>query len=347
MKVYIITMPLLSNFGGILQNYALQATLKEMGHIPITVDIDPSPSKLRYVLRSLKSFLKGNFSLPDSYKRNASIQSFLDENLLLTKRVRKPSMLGGYDDADAFIVGSDQIWRYSYNKQYIYDVYLGFSRRLSCKRIAYAASFGTNTWDYPPKVTTKCSELLSLFNGVSVREEAGVDMCKRYLNYDAKQVLDPTLLVEKEKYVDLCKDIPPQKEILVAYILDGSEDKINFVKRVANEKNLEPVIITEKRANGISVYEWIAYLRDASFVITDSYHGTVFSIIFEKDFLSLQNRKRGSERFISLLAPLSLDSRLINETNYNINPEPINWLNVNSIKNRLIEESKSYLIKQL
>lgn len=341
-------MPLLSNFGGILQNYALQTFLKEIGHEPITIDLDPSPSKLRYFLRVCKGFLKGSFKLPDTYNRNPIIESFLRDNINLTKRIHVFSSLGDIvKQGDAFVVGSDQIWRYAFSKPYIYDVYLEFTKSLKCKRISYAASFGISTWDYPPKVTAKCKKLLSSFDAISVRENSAIELCKTYFGLEPKLVLDPTLLLDKKVYSSLCDSISKSPKTLVAYVLDKNENKCRLIEDVANKLNLEPVVLTEKRDKGITVNKWLSYFRDASFVITDSYHGTVFSIIFEKNFLSIMNSNRGADRFYSLLAPLCLQSRLISDYNDKYEIEEIDWEQVNKVKNEIIKDSKQYLINNL
>lgn len=329
MRIAIITQPLISNFGGILQNYALQKTLKGMGQDPITIDIDPSPSFFRLLIRYIHLFIanKGRFVKPDTYKRNPIVESFLKTNVSLTPRVKSFRNNPEFSKFDAYIVGSDQVWRYSYNKPFIKDMYLDFTRGCCCRRMSYAASFGDSTWDYPDKITKECKRNISMFDAVSVREKSAIKLCQENYQITPTLVLDPTLLVNESVYFDLCKDVPKKTNILLSYILDLDNSKKYFVEKVAKELNLLPVFLTEKRDGGVSVEEWLSYFRDGSFIITDSYHGTVFSIIFHKNFLSIVNKKRGEDRFITLLNEMGLGNRMINsDLNEFMMPENINWV---------------------
>jgi hypothetical protein len=350
MKIAIVTLPLISNFGGVLQNYALQKILKDLGHEPVTIDWDVEPTRIQYFIRCVKLFVlnKGKIILPDKYTRNTRIAPFLAENINLTPRVRTFSnidkMLPNYD---AFIVGSDQIWRYSMCKREIYNVFLGFVKCNECKKIAYAASFGISEWQYPSKITNKCGKLLSTFNAISVRESSAVKLCKKHFKVNAIQVIDPTLLISADEYSKLCIKHNFEGKYLLAYVLDATEDKIDYIKKVSEAKGLKLQILSEMRNGGCTVSEWLAYFRDASYVITDSFHGTVFSIIFNHDFITLSNPKRGQDRFISLLSLFELSDRLQNSYNYSIINEDINWSKVNSIKELLKDNSLKFLKESL
>lgn len=350
MKVAIITLPLISNFGGILQNFALQQVLKDLGHEPTTIDIDLSPSPLRYLIRCIHVFIanKGRFVKPDSYGRNEKVASFIRSNINMTPRVKNylDKKLDN-SEYDAYIVGSDQVWRYSCSKPVIKDVYLRFTERRQCKRIAYAISFGSSTWNYPSYITKSCKNLITKFDGVSVRERSAVDLCSQYLDITPTLVLDPTLLISSDIYLNLCSHIPVRRNCLVAYLLDNDETKEKLVRKYASLLSLECVFLTEQRDGGITVEEWLAYFRDAKFVITDSFHGTVFSIIFEHDFVAIINPKRGSDRFTSLLGQFSLESRLIDNINSEIIQTKINWNNVKERKNELKNYSIKYLTDNL
>lgn len=344
MRIAIITLPLISNFGGILQNYAMQQALKKLGHDPTTIDLDQSPSFLRYIARCLYlSIISKKICYADTYKRNPVICSFLAKNIKLTGRVKRynnnESLLG----YDAYIVGSDQVWRYTSSKYEIYDVFLEFTLSQQCKRLAYAVSFGDSNWNYPSYVTERCKSLVARFDAVSVRELSAIKLCQDNLNITTVQVIDPTLLIEKDYYLDLCKGYTPKAGILVAYILDLNDYKAHLVNQIAKEKGLSTVYIRESRKGGIKIEEWLAYFRDAEFIVTDSFHGTAFSLIFNKNFISICNQKRGSDRFTSLLNIFELADHLIME-----NEEPpalndIDWLKVNKIKQEEIEKGLRFI----
>jgi hypothetical protein len=236
------------------------------------------------------------------------------------------------------------------------------------KKIAYAASFGVNEWEFTPTQTKKCSTLTKQFNAISVREESAVNLCKKYLNISAIQVLDPTLLLEKEDYIHLIEkdNIPEKKNLLFSYILDVSDEKTTFIHKIAEKLNLEQVsgmpsnsIHLKKSKKDLSdcifpmVTEWLAGFRDAKFIITDSFHGMVFSIIFNKPFIVYGNVKRGMERFNSLLNELNLKNRLIhniqdlNGFGFGELSDNIDWIRVNNKMEEMKRESLRFLISAL
>jgi hypothetical protein len=284
---------------------------------------------------------KRTLVLPSRFKRNSQVTPFIDKYINLTSRTKNYAKeeLRKYD---AYIVGSDQIWRYSYSKPVIKDVYLSFTKGLNCKRISYAASFGVSELDYPSDIEQACRVLLQQFNAVSVREETAIKICKEHFQVCAKQVVDPTLLNDKQVYEDVCKNIPTKSGILVAYVLDMTPEKKRYILETSKEKGLEAVILTEKRKGGITIEEWLAYFRDASFVFTDSFHGTVFSIIFEKDFITFDNSKRGSDRFVSLLHQFSLEDRLVDIDNMRV-LNAINWKDVRVKKEIAARNGNNFL----
>ena len=309
MKIKIITQHLLNNYGGLLQNCALQQVLKRMGNEVDTIDylriVNFTPFR-RYLLSWAKSFVllfipgKRRGFIRYSYKgcRNALTNDFVSKWISTSYKCYKKNML---DCCDAVIVGSDQVWRPKYNCR-IEDMFLKFAEGVPIKRIAYAASFGVDDWEFSLKQTRCCKKLAKKFDAISVREDSGVKLCNVYLGVDATWVLDPTLLLKKEDYCEVCKDVPVASEkTLVAYILDLDEPIRESCERLAKERNLTLKIFRAGLRASLTVPEWLAMFRDASYVVTDSFHGTVFSIIFEKEFKCIYNEGRGAARFESLL----------------------------------------------
>jgi hypothetical protein len=281
--------------------------------------------------------------LPDRFTRNDIVAQFLNEHIDFTPKVKTFSKKAFLSDFDAYIVGSDQIWRYSFCKHEIYNVFLDFVKSSNCKRIAYAASFGSSEWQYPSHVTAKCKELLSMFNAVSVRERSGVELCLNYLGTKAVQVIDPTLLVPLNAYTSLCVEDPIKEKYLLAYILDITEDRLSYIQKIAELKNLQIKLVTEKRKGGISVTDWLTCFRNASYIITDSFHGTVFSIIFNNDFESLGNSQRGQERFVSLLSSFGLLYRFNEKLDETLIESTIDWKNVNHLVEKYRNAGLSFL----
>lgn len=343
MNIGILTHPLETNYGGILQNYALQQTLISLGHNPITINCHP-----RDIKQLLKYNLKNLLFLPFSKKRrpfkwNSYIhplfKSFIS-NINLTEYCSSISLkaLSCYN-LDAFIVGSDQVWRPKYVTN-LDDMFLKFAQKGTFYKMAYAASFGTSQWEFSPKQTKRYRKLAAKFNKISVREYSGVALCKTHFNLDAQKVLDPTLLLNREQYERVISNIPQSESpYILAYILDNTPECNNLIKELAQEKNTEIKIVSAHDNVSITVEQWLSLFRDASYVITDSFHGTVFSIIFHKDFTTFTNQSRGADRFTSLLSGLSLNNRIWNG-DINIARHTIDW---EAVDLKLLDEREKSL----
>lgn len=357
MKIAILTQPLRTNYGGILQDYALQTVLRKLGHEPITIDYDCRYPKWRWMMGRMKSILtrtNHHIEFPH-YGRSGqeNLNRFIHNNINMTNPVDVPSKeVIGVINPDAIIVGSDQVWAPACNVpiDYLGNMFLDFVSDFKGKRIAYAASFGSGEWTYTPKWTEKCSRLAKKFDAVSVREDSGVKLCRENLGVKATHVLDPTLLLTAEEYANLLPKPQKQSDYLFAYILDTSVEKRAFLKNVADRFGLRLVI---KGANDDIKWEdsiegWLSEIRNATFVVTDSFHGSVFSILFHRPFLSIINNKRGADRFTSLFGKLGIHGRLIDETIKveDISKE-INWDAVDSKLNVEREFSMNFLKEAL
>ena len=263
---------------------------------------------------------------------------------------------------DAIVVGSDQVWRATMSD--IPTYFLSFTKAINVKRIAYAASFGTDDLNEYSKMDMKiASESIKLFDAVSVREKSGVHLCRDYFKMDAVHVLDPTMLLSKDDYLELIEeeDKPCSENILLTYVLDRTQEKNDIIQRVGEALHLTSCengavkyfsnVVESNVSECIypSVSRWVAGFRDAQFVVTDSFHGTVFSIIFNKPFVAILNSKRGSSRFISLLSVLGLENRLISTTNDLLEEhlKPIDYTEVNKILNDWRYLSISFMERHL
>ena len=341
MRIAIVTLPLHTNYGGILQAYALKTYLESMGHQATVLDRKvkmPSPALWKapfvYAKRALQRMTKGAAE-PEVFREirfrrefpavSANTQRFVDE--LIAPRIIKRFKDVREDEYDAFIVGSDQVWRPRYFGR-IEDAFLDFARDWDVQRVAYAASFGTDQLEYEYMQVQECASLLEKFNGVSVREDVGVQMCQEWFDCEtAVQVLDPVMLVDASVYKDMAASVKehPAEGKLVTYILDKSKEKDNvldFMVRVSGLQvhDLSPVTdrsmpLAERVVPPVE--EWLAGFADAGFVVTDSFHGCVLSILFHKPFVAVGNSMRGMARLQSLLSRFGLDMRLV----HGIDPE--------------------------
>ena len=231
---------------------------------------------------------------------------------------------------DAIVVGSDQIWRREYlyaNWDKIDDAFLGFSKDWDLKRISYSASFGLGFWDYNRTETRRLINLINRFDAISVRETSGVDLCKEYFHRDdVVTTLDPTMLLgatDYNKLIEAADDLQDNaKGNLVYYILDEDEAEKKIIKDIATSMNIgiiranskiEDKNSSEKERIQPPIEQWLKWISDAKFVVTDSFHACVFCILFHKDFCVLTNSNRGNARLMSLLSLFGLQNRIIDK----------------------------------
>lgn len=335
MKIGILSLVLHSNYGGILQSYALQTVIQRMGHNIVVFNRDRRIQASAYDhLKSLLSVVLRNYILKSgvrvkSYWQLEKERKLVEQNTsafigkYIKTRMLQKLDADSLEDINAVVVGSDQVWRGKYFKKFwrtgIEDAFLKFAEDSPIKRIAYAASFGTDEWEYSEEETKQCARLLGKFDAVSVREASAVKMCDEKLGYGgACHVLDPTLLLSRGDYEHLVEEssAPMSKGDLMCYILDKTGEKKHLIERIAQERNLSP--FSTKALKGSvqpPVEQWIRGFMDAKFVVTDSFHACVFSLIFRKPFVVFGNIERGLSRFNSLLDMFSLRDHLITSIN--------------------------------
>jgi len=348
-RVGILTQHFLFNYGGIVQNYALQQVLIKQGYEPLTFEHDTCYTRFRWFLRTVKQIFANRSlrNLPQyPYKGRVGHRRFIDFIINNIKSVTIHDFSTTTHNkyrCDAYITGSDQVWRPAFNLgERIYNMYLNFVPD-DVRKVAYAASFGVSEWEYTDEQTTKCKDLVRKFNAVSVREESGVKLCQKYLGVSAVQVLDPTLLLEKDDYEKVCRDIPKGKPVLFVYILEMSDKLQEAINYIAKQKQLK--IKTVYAGNGVkeedSIEKWLAGFRDAEYVITDSFHGMVFSIIFNKEFSIVMNHGGGTSRYKSLLSLIGLENRIVNDKN--IVTDCIDWNFINEKIKDLRKQSIDFI----
>ena len=229
-------------------------------------------------------------------------------------------------DYDCIIVGSDQVWRKVYFSPVwqttITDAFLQFAEKWSIKRISYAASFGLDeVFEYSKEELVQCSKLLSQFDGVSVREKSGINLCKHCFSVEAQKMPDPTLLLPQRLYLNLIKN-NIQKANLFYYVLDKRSEILDFIDSVCQQNHWTSHFvnadvynrnISAKKRVQRPIEDWLSGLFQADAVVTDSYHACIFSIIFNVPFIVFGNQSRGADRFTSLLEDFGMIDRLVTD----------------------------------
>ncbi|MEZ7500926.1 polysaccharide pyruvyl transferase family protein [Psychrobacter sp. Arc29] len=374
MKVGILTLPLWHNYGGILQAYALRLAIERSGHQAILIDVKREPlSKRKKVISHTKRSIKAKFlyGLRKPYYPNekevksisSNTRAFVENNIQPSSgHIRLSNTPKFAKRLDAIIVGSDQVWR----PEYCPDLalyFLGFAKK-RLKKISYAASLGTDDWRFDTKETTRCSKLLRTFDAVSVREESAIDLLKKNMQVAAIQTCDPTMLLEAKDYLsvaDIPSTYPSGGRGIFCYVLDPKELRMQGLLNIGTRLNSElffimPKVFDKNYAKSSEDYifpaveEWIKALQESDFVVTDSFHGCVFSIIFNKPFIAIANTSRGRTRFESLLKQFDLEERLFDcvvDIDTEVLHKPLNWKEINKKRENLKNEGINFLTSSL
>lgn len=355
MKICILTFEFNYNYGAVLQAYALSKTLKKYGHEVWIMnrgwETYAGEKSKQFKLKGLLGDLMGRFVTLKAFR------DFKHKYLNLTSPVKDYQDLCTKSETfDAVIVGSDQIWNDEIF-QYMGLYYFAESFRHVSKKIAYAVSFGKNSFIVPERFKDKLLTELLGFNALSVRETSGINILSD-LGFKSSLVLDPTLLLapsdfpvgkRKHNYKYVCR-----------FLLDETFGKREFIRKFTDNLNLKevnnylnldfafPIIRKVVNNKYISIPDWLSNIKNAEFVLTDSFHGMVFSILFHKQFLVFQNKKRGNARFESLLGKLGLLDHLISEDeDYNLKYKCIDYIKVDEKLKELRDISMSFLIDAL
>lgn len=294
------------NYGGTLTYYALNRVLHKMG---------------------LTVLMIAKCSWDKNYKPNYNSvpYRFAMKNYNISKNYTPDTIHVLNDHCKTFISGSDQLfnptlWEYS-GPQYFLN-YVSARNNL----VSYASSFGNGFVDNK-NLKVQMSYWLHRFDALSVRENYGKDICKEVFGLEAEWVMDPVFLCDVEEYKKQADKSGLKKEenYLLNFILDPNEEKrklilkiseklnlpyINMLNAMDYDKNAE-ILNLENTKKNIDIEEWLFYYMNSDFVITDSFHGTCFAIIFRKNFISLANYQRGERRFMSLMEEVGLQDRLV------------------------------------
>lgn len=370
MKIAIFTQPIYINYGGILQAYAVQKVLKDMGHQVVTIDIPwkvhTHPSvflQLYQFFITFACFLLGRIKFKDIFfpfntkERNTlilrhSMRPFINRIIKLSPPIFTDKDLVDYiknQKFDACIVGSDQVWRPCYSPNIGWYFFDFLSEEDNIKRLALSASFGTSDWEYTDEQTEIVKRLLNKFDAISVREKQGLFLCKKKLGIDVIQLIDPTMMLSPKDYsvlVEMDKEKTTNVSGLIfAYILDPTDSKQILVtkisRRLKKEVNMFGAEIKfspyakKSKVNHYalpSVSQWLQCFQYADFVITDSFHGVVFSILHHRPFIVIANKERGLARIESILEMFDLQDRLLDS----IDGYSLEWL-INGIDWEMID----------
>ncbi|MBQ6226036.1 MAG: polysaccharide pyruvyl transferase family protein [Bacteroidaceae bacterium] len=357
-----------SNYGQILQCYALQRVLEQLGCEPYVVRfVGYGESRLRKLVKQLLPFLCRK---PSPTDRLRGFEAFRKEHFRMSPLYTSIAQIRSCPPRyDAYIAGSDQIWKQSLRNPQQPAYFLDFGRP-EVRRIAYAASFGME--HYPDGDKAQLKGLLQRFDAISCREYSGVEIC-RDLGLAAQKVLDPTLLLTREEYLNLNPNLNEGKnsslftlhsslfiyslninsasEIRWSELREAVEGKVVVTPAAGYNESAE-LFGSEVEYLYATPAQWIAQIASASLVVTTSFHGIAFSILMHTPFVyvPLKGEFEGANnRILDLLRDLRLEERILSErTTYaDIIVRPIDWASVDTQLERMRQDSLAFLKEAL
>lgn len=336
MKIGILTFHWGTNYGGVLQAYALQSFLKNKGFEVEIINFAPHTFRDSF----FKCFYcKNPLRIIDNLKnywKEKNIAKFRKKHLDVTERYYTPEQLIENPPLmDVYISGSDQVWN-PYGLESNKKIYfLPFGSKNSIK-IAYAASFGVT--HYPDNLLKEIKPLLGKFNAISVREKSGVEILKKAGIKNSVLMPDPTLLLDTDNYIKLIEDRSQNTNSdCFFYVLQKNQTTINDIYQHFKKDNQNRVIHSCKIKHSVlGIEDWLIHIKNSQLVVTNSFHGVIFSIIFNTPFIvvPIEGHLTGmNDRIITLLEKFELMDRIVekfDEMKINeLTHREINWRNVN------------------
>ena len=326
LKIGIVGVAHGANVGNNMIKYAISVVLSNLGFEPYIIGTHPN-----------------NFSI-----------KFLNKttNLII---IRKNFHEVKENDYNILMVNSDQTWR-KFSKHFLDIGFLRFAQDWHIKKFVYGASLGFDYWSFSPKEVMIMKKLLKNFTGISVREKGSIKLIQKHLGITPEFVLDPTLLIEKQYYLNLIKDYKNNNnnyktnDYIFIYTfgkIKNSEHKINRLYKELQLKKNEKIYAFNLN-NNQTIEDFIYYISHCKAVVTQSFHGTVFSIIFNKPFLTISVKGWAEERFKSLGKLLQIENRIVSykqRPNINLLTTPLN-INYNLIEELRIK-SINFIKKNL
>lgn len=364
MRIKTITCHDVYNHGASLQAYALQAYLESLGHNVEIIDYKPHYLSRHYQLWSVdnpvyeKPFLKQLYlmaKLPGrlmALKRKRLFDDFTAQYLKLTKhRYHSNDELKANPPlADVYIAGSDQIWNTMFQNGRDAAFYLDFAPSVK-KKISYAASFATEDVgdEYKPFVR----KMLQNFDIISIRERCSLPLLKTMGRADGIAVCDPVFLLSKAQWESLLPQQQIKERYMLVYDTEFSNQLKRIAQRIAKEKNLKIYNVSGSRIGYADKELWasgpldfVRLVRDAQYVVSNSFHATAFSLIFERNFCVINRSEEINERMKSLLSSYHIEDRLTMSYSEPL-LNPMNYLWILPLIQKDIDESKEFLKQTL
>ena len=367
MKIATLTYHASHNYGSVLQAYALAKQLEIMGNEVNIINLRPHSQKDMYrkelpnrgIMRNLMySTIKAKL-----YKRYDEYERFINDVLPITKKEysNTEELTEICNDYDAFICGSDQIWN-PVCPDFETAYYLQFlDSNSKAKKISYAPSFGKHEFDEATR--SQINEWAKGFDSISVREQKGKEILNDIDSDKISVVCDPVILLDKKYWDEFAVEPNIKKPYMLVYFLENNHGRKDFIDELSKKLGLKAVVLTEYLKDIAKPYikkydaspeEFVGLFKNASFVYTNSFHGTAFATIFNKPFITVINPDQenainnNDSRKIDYLTKIGLESRLVkNELPRKDEILNINYLESNKKMQEFKDNSYNYLKRAL
>lgn len=357
MKADILTIHFGVNYGSALQSYALSRILEQLNIQTEVINYIP----LKYGMwNEFSGNKKGKYPLaviaaafilkfPSKYKHRKIFEKFLRENLNLTKIYHTNAELKAEPpQSDIYIVGSDQVWNFDYNESGDFTYFFDFLPSAS-RKISYAASIGKTTLSKNERGCIK--KYLSEFSGVSLREDSSTELLNS-MGIPSNHVLDPTMLLSKYEWNHFAKRRKHKDSYILIYVMDYLyHDLIEIAEKISKKFGHKIYMVAfkkikDKRVDKQFIYadpqEFLGVLLDASYVVTNSFHGVAFSVNFNKQFCAVA-KENYNIRIQSLLRMMEIEGHFVSSVNEFDIGHKIDYSNVN----RILTEQRTYSLDYL
>ncbi|MCD7878694.1 MAG: SDR family NAD(P)-dependent oxidoreductase [Candidatus Gastranaerophilales bacterium] len=320
------------NYGASLTAWAMQELIKSFGFTCLLLN-------------------HNDFWNPDLYNSSFS-RRFADNFLDLSQIYNNNELNKLSKNLKGVILGSDQVLRLDYINHNLYKYLLNWVDK-NTKKIALSASFGINQEEFKnvkaltAKIEKYMKNAINSFDYLSCREISGQDIYKNVFGLESDVIIDPVFLINKSKYNEITSlSTINNKDKIISYILDDNEKYQNLYKFLSDKEKIECISINNKDYN---VEDWLNSIKECRFLVTDSFHGVCFALIFGKPFVCIRNKKRGNTRFDSLIELFNIEKNfvysideILNKKDFDYNIDYVNN-RINTIKTDNLETIKSIL----
>lgn len=355
MKSLTVTYHHTTNYGAVLQAYALQQTLLSLGHENQILETSVVKKKRRFSLRELYLFMVSKLRAKKVSRLKLYFESFHQERLFLTKPFTSMEELrNNYPEVDCLITGSDQVWKFSTTPRFLDSRLLNFGPETAI-RFSYAASM--EELNYTEEEKQKLKAALKSFKGISVREESAKQYIESFTPYKVERLLDPVFLLTKEKWIGIEKVPRLSGPYILCYQVQSNKRIESVARRLKRETGFPIVSIcngpirwmrSDFYFHDVSIEEFIGFYHNARYIVSASFHGVAMGLVFEKPVYAMIKTARAN-RIKEVMHLFGLDDFIISEEK----PVTLNSYNeetlcqLRAIKESMISKSLCFLNNML